>query len=163
LEAFLMTTSRRIFVRTGLLATLFAAVPYKTVLAQSWKQRDGNPGNIPPLQTDPLSNYSEAAFESYLNSVFQLHTTSGIVAVTLQEVSSMPAVKNGECFSLVFRGGVTSQNQATYTLVHDALGAMQLFLVPAGLEKNGTPGYVATVNRLSRIAALQAGVPTSMA
>lgn len=158
-----MTTSRRTFVRTGLLATLFAAVPLKAAFAQSWKQRDGNPGNIPPVQTDPLSVYSEAAFKSYLNSIFQLETTSGIIAVTLREVSSMPAAKDGECFSLVFRGPVSLQHQATYMLVHDALGTMELFLVPAGLDRNSTPGYVATVNRLSRAAALSAGVPITMA
>jgi len=158
-----MTTSRRTFVRTGLLATLFAAVPLKSVFAQSWKQRDANPGNTPTVQTDPLSVYSEAAFKSYLNSIFQLETTSGLIAVTLQEVGSMPAVKDGECFSLVFRGAVGLQDQATCTLVHDALGTMELFLVPAGLDGKGTPGCVATVNRLSRAAALSAGVPTALA
>lgn len=144
-----MTTSRRNFVRTGLLATLFAAVPLKSILAQSWKQNDGNPGNNPPVQTDPLSNYSEATFKSYLNSVFQLETTGGIVAVTLQQVDSMSASKGGECFSLLFRGGARPQNQETYVLVHPSLGTFELFLVPTGTDQNGAQGYLATINRLS--------------
>src|SRR5215471_12594799 len=144
-----MTTSRRNFVRTGLLATLFAAVPLKSIWAQSWKQNDGNPGNIPPVQTDPLSNYSEATFKSYLNSVFQLETTGGIVAVTLQQVDSMSASKGGECFTLLFRGGARPQNQDTYRFVHPSLGTFELFLVPTGTDQNGAQGYLATINRLS--------------
>jgi hypothetical protein len=146
-----MTSSRRKFLRTGLLATLFAAVPLKSVLAQSWKQNDGNPINTPPVQTDPLFNYSEATFKSYLNSVFQMHTAGGIVAVTLAEVNSMPAAKGGECFTLLFRGGARAQNQDTYMMVHGSLGTFELFLVPTGTNQNGAQGYLATINRLSAV------------
>jgi hypothetical protein len=151
LEDLLMSTSRRKFLRTGLLATLFAAVPLRNVLAQSWKQNDGNPTNTPPVQTDPLFNYTEATFRSYLNSVFQMHTTSGIVAVTLEEVDSMPAAKAGECFTLLFRGGARAQNQDSYTMVHGSLGTFELFLVPTGTDQNGAQGYLATINRLSAV------------
>ena len=144
-----MTGSRRKFLKLGALATLFAAVPFKTLLAQGWKDRDGNPANTPPAQADPLANYTEATFRSYLNSIFQLHTTQGIVAVTLLQVDDMTASKGGECFTLLFRGGARAQRQDTYTLVHPSLGTFALLLVPTGSDQNGAQGYVATLNRLS--------------
>jgi uncharacterized protein DUF6916 len=144
-----MTTSRRRFLRTGLLATLFAALPLENVLAQSWKQNDGNPGEISPVQTDPLANYSKSSFASYLNSVFQVETVSGVVAVTLARVDDLPAAKGGECFSLLFRGGSLPLKQDTYMVVHPALGTFQLFVVPGGSDQNGARAYVATINRLS--------------
>jgi len=158
-----MTTSRRKFLRTGLLATLFAAVPIKSVWAQSWKQNDGNPINTPPVQTDPLFNYSEATFKSYLNSVFQLHTTAGIVAVTLQQIDGLPASKGGECFTLLFRGGARAQKQDSYTLVHPSLGTFELFLVPTGTDQNGTQGYLATINRLSAVDFANLSAPSRFA
>ena len=89
-----MSNSRRKFLRTGLLAALFAAVPLKQVLGQSFKERDGNPGETPVIQSDPLGNYSKASFTSYLNSIFQLQTSIGIVAVTLMKIDDMPAPKS---------------------------------------------------------------------
>jgi hypothetical protein len=144
-----MTDSRRKFLKLGALATLFAAIPFKSLLAQGWKDRDGNPANTQPAQTDPLANYTEATFRSYLNSVFQLHTTQGIVAVTLLQVDDMTASKGGECFTLLFRGGARAQRQDTYTLVHPSLGTFELLLVPSGSDQNGAQSYVATINRLS--------------
>ena len=155
-----MSGSRRKFLKLGALATLFAAVPFKSVLGQSWKDRDGNPGNTPPAQSDPLANYSESTFRSYLNSVFQLHTNQGIVAVTLLRVDDMTASKGGECFTLLFRGGSRAQRQDTYTLVHPALGTFALLLVPSGTDQNGAQGYVATINRLSLADAASMSPPT---
>jgi len=119
------------------------------VLGQSWKERDGNPGEQPAVQTDPLANYSKSAFVSYLNSVFQIHTVAGVVAVTLAKVGDMPAPRDGECFSLLFRGGRAPLKQDTYVIVHPALGTFELFLVPAGSDQNGAKEYLATINRLS--------------
>lgn len=155
-----MTDSRRKFLKLGALATLFAAVPFKTLLAQGWKDRDGNPANTPTTQADNLANYTEATFRSYLNSVFQLHTIQGIVAVTLLQVDDMTASKGGECFTLLFRGGARAQRQDTYTLVHPALGTFQLLLVPTGTDQNGAQGYVATINRLSLADAASMAPPT---
>lgn len=155
-----MSGSRRKFLKLGALATLFAAVPFKTLLAQGWKDRDGNPANTPTAQTDPLANYTEATFRSYLNSVFELHTTQGIVAVTLLQVDDMTASKGGECFTLLFRGGARAQRQDTYTLVHPSLGTFQLLLVPTGTDQNGAQGYVATINRLSLADAATMAPPT---
>lgn len=144
-----MSNSRRIFLRTGLLAALFAAVPFKHVLGQSFKERDGNPGETPVTQTDPLGNYSKASFKSYLNSIFQLQTSGGVVEVVLAQIDDMPAPKGGECFTLLFRGGSRLLPQETYVITHPALGTFALLLVPGGADANGAQGYLATLNRLS--------------
>ena len=143
-----MTISRRRFVHTSLLAAA-VAISVPPVFSQSFKERDGNPGELPPVQTDPLANYSKAAFVSYLNSIFQIQTARGIVEVTLAKVEDMPAGKGGECFSLLFRGGRTALKQDTYVIVHPALGTFKLFLVPAGSDQNGAQVFLATINRLS--------------
>lgn len=131
------------------MAALFAAVPFRHVFGQSFKERDGNPGETPVTQTDPLGNYSKAAFTSYLNSIFQLQTSFGIVAATLTKIDDMPAPKGGECFTLLFRGGSRALPQDTYMITHPALGTFALLLVPAGTDANGAQGYLATLNRLS--------------
>src|SRR5256714_3508608 len=155
-----MSNSRRKFLKLGALATLFAAIPFKTVLAQGWKDRDGNPTNTPPAQADPLANYTKATFRTYLNSIFQLHTVNGIVEVTLLQVTDMQAPKGGECFTLLFRGAARAQRQDTYTPVHPSMGTLQLLLVPTGTDQNGAQGYVATINRLSLADAATMGPPT---
>jgi hypothetical protein len=142
------------------MVTLFAAVPAKNIFGQSWKDRDGNPANNPPTQTDPLALYTKATFKTYLNSIFQLQTFAGIVPVTLLEVGDLPAPKGGECFSLLFRGGSRAFRQDTFTLVHPSLGTFQLLLVPTGADENGAQGYLATINRLSFADAVNSSAPT---
>lgn len=144
-----MSNSRRKFLKAGMLAALFATVPLKNALGRSWKDQYSNPTDNQSGQDDPLANYTKATFKSYLNSIFQLLTFTGIVEVTLLQVDDLPAAKGGECFSLLFRGGGRALQQDTYTLVHPALGTFQLMLVPAGSDNNGAQGYLATINRLS--------------
>jgi len=158
-----MPNSRRKFLKAGVLAALFAAAPLKNALGQSWKDRDGNPGNNPETQNDPLANYTKATFLSYLNSVFELHTTTGVVEVTLLRVDDMAAPKGGECFTLLFRGGSREQRQDSYTLVHPSLGTFQLLLVPVGTDEYGAQGYLATINRLSYRDALASPAPVGSA
>lgn len=155
-----MSTSRRRFLKAGVFAAVFAAVPLRSVIGQDWKSRDGNPGEEPAAQTDVLSYYSKASFKSYLNSIFQLHTVFGIVEVTLLQVDDMPAPRNGECFSLFFRGGSRPLRQDTYVLVHPSLGTFSLLLVPTGSDRNGAQGYLATINRLSYADMLANPAPT---
>src|SRR5438105_329108 len=143
-----MSTSRRRFIKAGMLAALFAASPLRSVFGQGWKEHDGNPGPAEP-QNDPLSTYTKATFKYYLNSVFQLQTVAGVVEVTLKQIDDLPAAPNGECFSLLFRGGSKALKQDTYVMVHSALGKFGLFLVPAGTDDNGAQAYLATINRLS--------------
>lgn len=158
-----MSNSRRKFLRAGLITALFAAVPLKNVLGQSWKDRDGNPGDgsATALQNnDPLANYTKAAFVSYVNSIFQLNTGFSVIAVTLLKVTDMPAPKGGECFTLLFRGGGGSAlRQSTYSVDHPSLGKFPLFLVPVGPDDNGAQGYLATINRLSYADALTIQAP----
>jgi len=143
-----MTISRRKFVSTGVFAAA-AALAVPSVFGQTFKERDGNPGEVPPVQTDPLANYSKASFASYLNSIFQIQTVLGAVDVSLARIDDMPSPKGGECFSLIFRGGRAGLKQDTYLMVHPALGTFQLLLVPAGSDQNGAQEYCATINRIS--------------
>jgi cell division septation protein DedD len=155
-----MSSSRRKFLKAGMLAALFTAAPLKNVLGHGWKDPDRNPGaGSSKVQDDPLANYTKATFISYLNSVFQLRTVAGVVAVTLLKVNDMPAAKGGECFSLLFRGGSRALGQDTYTIDHPALGTFQLLLVPVGTDDNGAEGYLATINRLSYAQAIAMPAP----
>jgi uncharacterized protein DUF6916 len=155
-----MSISRRRFVKAGVFAAAVAALPLRSILGQSFKERDGNPTDTQPVQADVLGSYSKAAFKSYLGSIFELHTTAGIVEVTLTRVDDLPAPKGGECFSLLFRGGNRAQKQDTYTLVHASMGTFQLLLVPGGADANGAQSYVATLNRLSLADLANMSVPS---
>ena len=155
-----MSVTRRKFVKAGFLAATVAAFPLRTILGQSFKQRDGNPTESPAVQADSLGSYSKETFRNLLNSIFQLHTTSGIVEVALVSVEDLPGPKGGECFALLFRGGSRAEQQDTYTLVHGSLGTFQLLLVPAGADQNGAQSYLATLNRLSLADAANIKAPT---
>ena len=122
------------------MTALFAATPLRSVLGKGFKYLID--------EDDPLTNYSKATFVSYLNSVFQIQTASGNVAVTLTSVDDMPAPSGGECFSLLFVGGSEERSQKTYVMTHSSLGTFQLLLVPAGADENGAQKSVATLNRL---------------
>jgi hypothetical protein len=140
-----MTKSRRTFVKAGLMAALFTTVPLRDAFGKTFKDFLGV---ITPDEDDPLANYSKATFVSYLNSVFQIQTGSGNVAVTLTSVDDMPAPTGGECFSLLFVGGSEARSQNTYVVTHPALGTFSLLLVPSGSDENGAQKSVATINRL---------------
>ena len=141
-----MSTTRRIFLKASMLGAVFAVAPIKSVFSQS---SDGKPGDALAAQNEVLSNYSKAAFSSYVNSIFELQTGSEVVEVTLVQVEDLPSPKNGECFSLLFRGGLRQTRQDTYVLKHPALGTFALLLVPVDSDRNGAKGYLATINRLS--------------
>src|SRR2546423_2567383 len=158
-----MSDSRRKFLKAGVMAALFAALPLKSVFGQSFKERDGNPGETPVTQSDPLGSYSKASFTSYLNSIFQLQTSIGVVAVTLTKVDDMPAPKGGECFTLLFRGGSRALPQGTYMITHPALGTFALLLVPSGSDQNGAQSYLATLNRLSPADFANMSIPSRVA
>jgi len=143
-----MSTSRRKFLKASMVAALFAAVPLRNVSGSSSNYWYANPLQDPP---DPLSTFSKAAFESQLNSIFQLYAASGVIEVSLKQIDNMPAPTGGECFTLLFRGGSEALKQETYQLVHPSLGTFSLLLVPTGPDQNGAQGYVATINRLTYV------------
>ena len=156
----MITKSRRTFLKAGIMEALFAAVPVKNLFGQSKKSVDVVPDANPPLQTNVLINYSKASFQSYLNSIFELETLQGTVALELQEISDFSATNGGESFALLFRGGSRQLRQETYTLRHPSLGRFEIFLVPVGADQNGAQGYLATINRLSFADALKNPAPT---
>lgn len=140
-----LSDSRRRFLKAGVLAAMFAAVPLKNVLGHGWNADEYRY----LIQDDPLANYTKATFEYYLNSIFRLRSGYTTVDVTLTKVDDLAAARGGECFSLLFRGGGTALPQGTYRIEHAALGKFALFLVPTGTDDNGAQGYLATINRLS--------------
>src|SRR4029079_9308436 len=153
-----MSTTRRKFLKAGMFAAMFAAVPLSKVAGKSWKDRDGNFDEDD--QTDPLSTYTKSTFTSHLNSVFQLQTASGVVEVTLLEVADLPGSSGGESFSLLFRGGSQQLKQDTYQMCHPSLCTCALFVVPTDADANGAQGYLATLNRISYSNSLNYPPPT---
>ena len=140
-----MATSRRNFLKVSTLATLLTVTPLRSLVAQVG---------------DPLANYSKATFKSYLNSIFALQTSAGVVELKLTKITDMPAASGGECFTLLFRGGAQSHGQGIYTVSHASLGTFRLFIVPVGADKFGAQGYLATINRLSPADAANIVPPT---
>lgn len=138
-----MTISRRIFMKTASVAAIAAATIGKSafaVLAQGGA-------------TDPLSNYTQATFTQYINSIFRLHgsRTVDVMLEKVQDTLSAKETRAGgrESFMLHFRGGDVQLSQNTYTVEHPALGTFALFLVPSGADEHGAQSYVATINRLA--------------
>ena len=145
-----MSITRRTFLQASSVFTLSSIIPIQRVAGQIAKFRHDN-ATTADANSDPLANYSKATFEAYLNSIFQLQTANGKVALTLIAVTDMPAPIGGECFTLLFRGGKQTHPQATYTLSHPALGTIHLLVVPAGFDKQGVWRGLATINRLSLV------------
>jgi Domain of unknown function (DUF6916) len=145
-----VSITRRKFLQASSVFTLFSIIPTKPIVGETSRIRDVI-STTADAESGALAYYTKATFESYLNSIFQLQTAKGTVALTLIEVGDLPAPKGGECFKLLFRGGKQSYPQATYTLVHPSLGTMQLLLVPAGFDQQAVWECVATINRLSLV------------
>jgi hypothetical protein len=148
-----MSITRRKFLKAGTLLALSLGAPLNIVFGQQ-KGGDGNPFDAQDMPADPLAHYTRSAFASYQNSIFRLYTGYSIIEVALAEVKDLApdaaaAATGKECFSLLFRGGITALPQNTYSLDHPALGKFQLFLVPSGPDANGAQSFVAIMNRLS--------------
>ena len=141
-----MSISRRSFVQMASVAAIAAGTVGKSALIVFAQDS----------ATDPLSNYTQATFIQYINSIFRLHGFR-TVDVTLEKVEdTLPATvsRTGgrESFVLHFRGGGVQLPQDTYTVEHPALGTFKLFLVPNGVDENGAQSHVATFNRLAHSA-----------
>lgn len=109
-----------------------------------------------PSANDPLSFYTMATFLPYVSSVFTLRGFNTTVEVTLTRVQDTLPVDisragGRESFVLEFHGSDGKLPQDTYVVEHAALGTFRLFLVPGGPDKNGSQGYVATINRLAYV------------
>jgi len=87
-------------------------------------------------QAPPLEKLTYDEFLRHKNSQFALQQESSPAAVlTLTEVNSHPATGAGirQPFSLIFSGtpGVVLP-QRIYTLTHEVMGTVDIFLVPVG-------------------------------
>jgi hypothetical protein len=144
-----MPSSRRKFLTNAFVTALFTAIPVKSIFALSSNSRGLSEAGTITHDNDSLAIFSRGTFAFYLHSIFQLLLDADTIEVTLAKIGNLPAVRDGECFSLLFRGGSLNLSQDTYTLVHPALGQFQLLLVPVGPDKYGDQAYLATINRLS--------------
>ncbi|HTZ06813.1 MAG TPA: hypothetical protein VMB53_13845 [Gaiellaceae bacterium] len=82
-----------------------------------------------------------------VGSPFAVHRDGGdAVGLELEGATRLPS--DGECFSLVFRGGSgAGLDQRIYRLEHASLGEFPLFLVPIAPAEDGEPRFEAVVNR----------------
>ena len=101
-----------------------------------------------------LEELTEQIVRSHLNTKFSVPLEQRNVELELVEVmgaeNGMPEIEGVERFSLYFTGpGDFYLPQSIYRLEHDALGALEIFIVPVGKEKAGYR-YEAVFNRLTR-------------
>ncbi len=154
-----MPISRRIFIKLGALAAVAASVSFKPGLLALGQE----PMVALPV-SDPLSNYTQATFSQYVNSIFTLRGRTAVEVILTKIEDTLPAKSSRaggrESFTLHFRGGGVALPQDTYVLEHAALGTFRLFLVPTGGDENGAQGYVAVINRLPYSATSSAPGPT---
>lgn len=143
-----MPISRRIFIKVGALAAIAAGISLKPTLLTF-----GQEPLVKLPASDPLSNYTQATFAQYVNSIFRLRGRKPVDVTLMKVEDTLPekASREGgrESFTLLFRGGDATLSQDTYIIEHAALGTFSLFLVPTGSDENGAQGYVAVINRLA--------------
>jgi hypothetical protein len=82
------------------------------------------------------------SFSPHLNSTFALGLGETSVDLTLTEATKQPfRAFNGmmrEPFSLIFRSGTpVVLPQRTYPLKHEAMGKLDIFIVPIGRDVHG--------------------------
>lgn len=92
---------------------------------------------------------TKTAFAGTLNTKFSFLGDDGNThTIELVELSNGHSTPRQEQFSLLFRGDATYVfPQQIFSLRHDAMGDVNLFLVPVGRDENGT-FYEAVFNRL---------------
>jgi hypothetical protein len=143
-----MSISRRVFMKAGALAAVIAPISLKPGLLALGQE----PSFALPA-ADPLSNYTQATFTQYINSIFTLRGRKTVEVMLTKVEDSLPAkvsrAGGRESFTLHFRGGGAALPQDTYVIEHPSLGTFRMFLVPTSTDENGAQGYVAVVNRLA--------------
>ncbi|HZW26297.1 MAG TPA: hypothetical protein VFF26_12505 [Gallionella sp.] len=88
-----------------------------------------------------LTTLCLADFSAHVGNDFRLRAENGECQLKLKEArDSQRYSRNGQTrppFSLIFSGpaGISFQ-QGTYTLDHDELGELHIFLVPVGIEQD---------------------------
>lgn len=154
-----MVVSRRGFLKRGSLLVLGAGTSLgfadRAFGLDTYSEYHGSKQEDAPLKGNKPAqfNFTKATFLPYVNTVFRIYPdTSKIVKTTLVSVGDMGPVPDQraagrECFVLTFRG-TESLRQQTYRIEHEALGRIDLFLVPAGKNRKGVY-YQAVINRLN--------------
>ena len=95
-------------------------------------------------------HFTESGFQPCINGVFRAKAGATTLDLVLAEVHSLPRSPNApraEPFSLIFLGPPKPiLRQATYTLTHETLGALDIFIVPVGPDPRGGMQYEAVFN-----------------
>jgi hypothetical protein len=150
-----MVVSRRSFLKQGSL--VFLATGIYSGSAGRIFAHDADFNNGEPVQDDDPAPfiYAKATFLPHVSTVFRIFypNSSKILTTTLVEVSDIGPVPDRpeagrESFMLKFRASETLLRQDTYRIEHAVLGRFELFLVPAGKNKQGSY-CVAVINRLN--------------
>ena len=92
--------------------------------------------------------FTKEEFAEHLNTQFHIPLQpSGAVELELMEVVSTLSTPRQEQFSIFFRGPANIYlPQSTYHMKHDAMGELDLFIVPVGRDPEGFR-YEAVFNR----------------
>lgn len=146
-----MVVSRRRFIKRGSLLLLTAGVSLGSA-----DTIFGRNTNFPQVEDTPAPfNYAKATFLPHVGTIFRIHypNLSKVITTTLVDVSDIgpspdKTEKGRECFVLKFRGTEALTQQNTYSMEHAVLGRFDLFLVPAGKNKQGIYCQ-AVINRLN--------------
>jgi hypothetical protein len=98
-----------------------------------------------------LAAATAETFRPHIGTDFHIANPSadgGVIRLTDVQVTGVqPHAPRTEPFSLVFLGpGDPRLDQGMYELRHDALGPLELFLVPIGYEAGGGLRYEAVFN-----------------
>lgn len=92
--------------------------------------------------------FTKESFAEHLNTKFHIPLQpSGAVELELTEVVSTLSTPRQEQFSIIFLGPANIYlPQSTYSMRHDAMGELDLFIVPVGRDSKGFR-YEAVFNR----------------
>lgn len=155
-----MTVSRRKFVRTGVMMGLSATTVLKSAARVFGQEAGGGQQRLfkPPVESQAeLTHLTEATFSLYVHTKFRIYT-SPLTAINLELIkvsrrepsSSVKSAKTPklDCFSVVFRGpSNVALESRTYRVVHDQMGAFDLFIAPVD-DRKKQRRYQAVFNRV---------------
>lgn len=156
-----MSTSRRRFLKSGTMATLFAGVYCSSPNFVFGQQKVGQASKrnfeIPyEAKTEPVFYYTKSTFDPHLKTDFRVQAGTITTVLTLVEVADCAAPKtkapqraSGECFSLLFKADrELSSLQTIYKFDHGALGKFSLFVTRVAKKDDADNIYYeAIINR----------------
>ncbi|SHH24616.1 DUF6916 family protein [Desulfosporosinus lacus] len=94
-----------------------------------------------------MLNNSLSAFQTVTGSKFEVILASGNVPLVLSKIIDHGSTSAHEQFSLILLGpGTQFLPQQIYSLRHESLGELELFLVPVGRESAGSYQYEIVFN-----------------